>query len=236
MFTKLVATGLFALTPVLGLAADARTLEDRHAQIDSHLVSIQEETRQERYLAGGLSLGMGLVMGGIAIDKRNTDSHLTTAFGISGGLLTATGALLLFIPSDQETLPEEFFALPETSPLGARVSRGENILEALAINAKQNRTYGGALLITLGAVNGILGLTGKNYSSAEKAALISSGVVIASIGGLTLKIPSEAEVQLSSYKSWLAGQPEEQEEASAHIKNSLIAAYGGLGIQSTFSF
>ena len=76
------------------------------------------------------------------------------ALGGAGGGLLAGGALVLALPTDYETLPQEFRAMPSLmqEEMAVKILRGEGYLGDLAVRAHVYRIFGGMILMGGGAV------------------------------------------------------------------------------------
>lgn len=169
-----------------------------------HLENIETKARQDRYWGGGFLLAGGI---GFGIAALTTDRPRTaTGYGIVAGVMGATGGFTLAFPSEQESMPQLFSALPEAND-GEKIKKisvGETYLNHLADTAKFHRYLSGGTSLAAAGIFLVL------YGSASQAedwiglrrVYLIEAVILGSVGLARLIIESGPELERRSYENW----------------------------------
>lgn len=217
---------LLSAVCALTLAGQAIAYSDSEAiqRLGRHLDTIQNQAHKERLVGGSLMTGLG-VAGGVGFfiarnssdpDTRNT---LAPVLGIVGGAFIIAGVLQLTMPTEYETLPNEFKLAPDAE-LKAKLTVGEDILRRLAANAKRDRLIGAGTLAAIGIAQ-IVWYAASDRSLSSKDWLIYSGIANAGIGALYFFLPRQPEDEYEAYRAWKG-----ETKASAELNFTLIATRG----------
>jgi len=175
-------------------------LKSKKDHLNLSLSNIEDSARSRRHLGGGMLIGFGALfgVGGALASSNSSDS---TAFGISGGIMAAAGALVLAFPTDFETLPTQYSQLPEQTPeqITTKVTTGESYLSRLGNRAKRQRVLNGGVLITLGVAQ-FVWYAAANSSS--NSFLLYEGAIFTGIGIANFFFETEPETEYRDYQDW----------------------------------
>lgn len=204
-----LALGLF-----LSLSSPVQADFDPHTlnlQLGKHLSHIESISRQTRITSGIITVGGGLVFGGLALGARsNTYSNdLTLGYGIMGGVLVGAGVYTLLVPTEFETTPQKYSALPQGTPQEEldKVKSGEAFLERLKESAYNERMVSGATLLGL-AVGEFAFYMSLGASPALQDCFkgyLYASVITVVPAILSFALESTPEIEYKNYHNWKKG-------------------------------
>jgi hypothetical protein len=148
-----------------------------------------------------LSGVLGLSCSSVEDDYYGIFELYGTMFLILSGVYAGAGCLVLVIPNEYITIPQEFYILPENTDeqVIRKVSKGEIYLKNLAEKRRTGRYLNGASMI-LGGI--ILIAFMPEFSYSDGGTYIVSCIVFAGAGLFSFFIKSKAEIAWEEYRNW----------------------------------
>lgn len=197
-----------SLALILAVSHPAFAYSDSEAaqRLGRHLSNIETSAHRARTISGitTLTLGAAGAVGFfVARGSSDPDTHNTIAplLGIAGGVFLLTGALALFIPGDNETLPQKYRAVPD-SDLKLKVSIGEDYLRTLAKKAKRERIIGAATGTAIGVGELIWYAADSGSPTRDRSWLLYNGAIFAGISAIGFFVTRPEEEEWDAYHEW----------------------------------
>jgi ankyrin repeat protein len=175
-------------------------------QLEVHFKGIEKDARYQQQLGGwGLIIGgalsgvFGFSCSSVEDDYFGIFNLFGTMFLIAGGIYAGLGCLILVIPNEFITIPQEFYILPENTDeqVKRKVSKGETYLKNIAEKGKTGRYINGVSMILFGLIS--IAFTSQ-YS--DRGVYIISCVTLAGAGLFSFLIKSKAEIAYEEYRNW----------------------------------
>ncbi len=164
-----------------------------------HLANVSENSRNMRFLMGGVFLGVGALFTGaiIANDRLRTGEPRNLALGVlgvSGGIALLGSAIIFLFPTDYELLPANYLRMKD-----ARAEYGESLLRQLAHRAKSTRQLVGGGMVALGAADIVWHLAEGGTSATSFLAY--KGTLLGTIGLALVLFKWPAELEYEDYRT-----------------------------------
>lgn len=228
----IVVVSLCVVFSQVQLAAQQASDTEKLTRLDNHLGNIARDAETSRVVSGAVLIGSGVLFagGGLYVYTIPTDSFVFTedVRNIIGGVCIGTGVVfgviggLALIPSDFETVPQRFSAMPQTTEdeMKAKVAAGETDLQSLADKAQFNQFMEAGSYITVG-IAALLYL--PDYENLN----IYEAVLDAGLGVVELFVQSVPERENQAYKTWKSGLADAGQASPAL---SLVGTPDGLAL------
>jgi hypothetical protein len=133
--------------------------EELNEKLFGHLDFLNTKFQKNRYLSGGLLIGIGVVSaaaGFLVYTTPSSDPEISEiiSYGLigAGAVYTGIGVPYLLIPTKEEKLFSKFISLPEETEkeIKSKIEKGEREFRELSDSRQQSRILGGGTGLALG--------------------------------------------------------------------------------------
>jgi hypothetical protein len=232
------------------LQAEA-TDREKISRLDAHLSTIEQEARTGRLTGGWIMVGSGIFLGGggiilseLLLHSRTDKIIVDSLSGGAGLLFIGIGVLILALPGEAETLPQEYSALPQLTDqeLTAKVMRGEVILETLAKKAESGRILASVILIGTGVAEAVTYLVtgnsiyGTDYYSPYQYSILGTALTNCVTGIISLILKSRPEQEWDSYTNWKKGSLAHSGPVTNSTEVAVVPTFSGFSVKLKMYF